>query len=186
MARPSKKSIQRSINGRKIALKRFDTASQPTQPHAEELRVVEVRLSQSKIDNALKHLCFRPEADKRLKYTTRPDGPERSIRIFKAKFRNVHASIKPLAAFNFTKTEVLIVCFVVTELNSSTSCAAEVLVFQRGNSSSQIPKGDERAILESTTALGGSHKETPDTDTDAITAQKAVFTWRDAVLFASI
>ncbi|KAJ8098922.1 hypothetical protein POJ06DRAFT_144443 [Lipomyces tetrasporus] len=59
-----------------------------------------------KSNNALKRLCFRPEADKRLKYTTQPGGPERSIRRFKAKFRNVHASIKPLAAFNFTKTEV--------------------------------------------------------------------------------
>ncbi|KAK9350922.1 hypothetical protein V1523DRAFT_398803 [Lipomyces doorenjongii] len=114
MARPSKKSIQRSINGRKIALKRFDAASQPTQHHAEasgsqdaeELQVVEVRLSQSEIDNALKRLCFRPETDKSLKYTTRPGGPERSIRRFKAKFRNADASIKPLAAFNFTKTEV--------------------------------------------------------------------------------
>ncbi|KAK9481713.1 hypothetical protein V1527DRAFT_455753, partial [Lipomyces starkeyi] len=53
-------SIQRSINGRKNALKRFDAASQPTQHHAEasgcqdgeELQVVEVRLSQSEIDNA--------------------------------------------------------------------------------------------------------------------------------------
>ncbi|KAK9481590.1 hypothetical protein V1527DRAFT_493468 [Lipomyces starkeyi] len=96
MARPSKKSIQRSINGRKNALKRFDTASQPTQHYAEvrgkdaeEFQVVEVRLSQSEIDNALKRLSFRPEADKRLKYTTRPGGSERSIRRFKAKFRNV-------------------------------------------------------------------------------------------------
>ncbi|KAK9481425.1 hypothetical protein V1527DRAFT_456038, partial [Lipomyces starkeyi] len=74
----------RSINGRKNALKRFDTASQPTQHHAEvrgsqdaeEFQVVEVRLSQSEIDNALKRLSFRPEADKRLKYTTRPGGSE--------------------------------------------------------------------------------------------------------------
>ncbi|KAK9258372.1 hypothetical protein V1519DRAFT_476988 [Lipomyces tetrasporus] len=71
MARPSKKSIQPSINGRKNALKRFDTASQPIQHHAEahgsqdaeELQVVEVRLSQSEIDNALKRVCFRPEAE---------------------------------------------------------------------------------------------------------------------------
>ncbi|KAK9489850.1 hypothetical protein V1508DRAFT_400437 [Lipomyces doorenjongii] len=114
MARPRKKSIARSINGRKNVLKRFDIASQATQRHAEargsqdaeELQVVEVRLRQSEIDNALKRLCFRPEADKRLKYTTRPAGSERSIRRFKAKFRNVDASIKPLVAFSFTKTEV--------------------------------------------------------------------------------
>ncbi|KAK9489709.1 hypothetical protein V1508DRAFT_400580 [Lipomyces doorenjongii] len=73
MTRPSSKSIEQSINGRKNILKRFDRASQAAQniaeasgqdadarggQDAEELQVVEVRLRQSEIDNALKRLWF--------------------------------------------------------------------------------------------------------------------------------
>ncbi|KAK9350214.1 hypothetical protein V1523DRAFT_429270 [Lipomyces doorenjongii] len=101
MPRPSSKSIEQSINGRKNILKRFDRASQAVQSiavasgqdadlrggqDAEELQVVEVRLRQSEIDNALKRLSFSPEADKRLKYTTRPGGSELSMQRVKAKF----------------------------------------------------------------------------------------------------
>ncbi|KAK9235424.1 hypothetical protein V1525DRAFT_390460 [Lipomyces kononenkoae] len=78
MSRRSKKSIQRSINGRKNALKRYDMARRAALRIAEasdgqdteELRVVEVCLTQSEIDNALKRLSFVPEADKSLQYTT--------------------------------------------------------------------------------------------------------------------
>ncbi|KAK9238545.1 hypothetical protein V1525DRAFT_387448 [Lipomyces kononenkoae] len=75
MGRPSKKSLQWSINGRKNVLKRYDTVRQAAQSietsggqDAEDLEVVEVFLAQSEIDNALKRLPFCPEADKSLKY----------------------------------------------------------------------------------------------------------------------
>ncbi|KAK9236786.1 hypothetical protein V1525DRAFT_420104 [Lipomyces kononenkoae] len=113
MARPSKKSLQRSIIARKNVLKRYDAVSQAAQrtetsrdQDVEELEVVEVCLTQSEINNALKRLSFYTEADKSLKYTTRPGGSQRSIRRFKAKFRNMDSSIKPLTAFNFTMSEV--------------------------------------------------------------------------------
>ncbi|KAK9242366.1 hypothetical protein V1506DRAFT_562965 [Lipomyces tetrasporus] len=112
MARPSKKSIPRSINGRKN-IKRFDKVNQVTRQvgegcggEEEELHLVEILLSQSEIENALKRLHFRPKTDKRLKCTTRPGGSERSIQRFRSKFRNVDASVKPLTTFNFTTSAV--------------------------------------------------------------------------------
>ncbi|KAK9242364.1 hypothetical protein V1506DRAFT_509505 [Lipomyces tetrasporus] len=97
MVRLSKKSsLQRSINGRKNIMKRFDKVNQVTRQgeegcggeEVEELQLVEILHSQSEIENALKLLRFIPEADKRLKYTTRPCGSEQSIRRFRSKFRN--------------------------------------------------------------------------------------------------
>ncbi|KAK9242670.1 hypothetical protein V1506DRAFT_509192 [Lipomyces tetrasporus] len=111
MARRSKKSIQRSINGRKNVMKRFGKVNQVTRHdgegcgghHREELQLPEILLNQSEIETVLRRLRFRSEADKLLKYATRPGGSERSIRRFKAKYRNVE-SMKPLTAFNFTNT----------------------------------------------------------------------------------
>ncbi|KAK9364803.1 hypothetical protein V1509DRAFT_667689 [Lipomyces kononenkoae] len=92
-------------------MKRFDKVTQVALHHGEgsdgeddeQLQLVEIPLDQSEIENALKRLNFCPEADKSLKYTTRPGGSERSQRRFRAKFRNVE-SLKPLTAFNFTRT----------------------------------------------------------------------------------
>ncbi|KAK9428241.1 hypothetical protein V1505DRAFT_388084 [Lipomyces doorenjongii] len=129
MTRPSSKYTEQSINGRKNVLKRFDRASQAVQSiaeasaqdadarggqdadarggqDAEELQVVEVRLRQSEIDNALKRLWLSPEADKRLKYTTRPGGIRTVDTKSQSKIRNVDASTKPLTAFNSQNTEV--------------------------------------------------------------------------------
>ncbi|KAK9234002.1 hypothetical protein V1525DRAFT_391883 [Lipomyces kononenkoae] len=116
MDRPTKKSIQRSINGRKSFMKRLDKVNQITLAGGEgsngegsdgedeeQLQLVEIPLAQSEIENALKRLHFCPEADKGLKYATRPGGSERSQRRFRAKFRNVE-SLKPLTAFKFTRT----------------------------------------------------------------------------------
>ncbi|KAJ8097052.1 hypothetical protein POJ06DRAFT_271421 [Lipomyces tetrasporus] len=95
MARRSKKSIQRSINGRKNVMKRFGKVNQVTRHdgegcgghHREELQLPEILLNQSEIET----------------YATRPGGSERSIRRFKAKYRKVE-SMKALTAFNFTNT----------------------------------------------------------------------------------
>ncbi|KAK9233757.1 hypothetical protein V1525DRAFT_392159, partial [Lipomyces kononenkoae] len=69
----------------------------------EQLQLVEFPLDQFEIEDALKRLRSCPEADKGLKYTTRPGGSERSARRFRAKFRNAE-STKPLTAFNFPRT----------------------------------------------------------------------------------
>ncbi|KAK9428642.1 hypothetical protein V1505DRAFT_357606 [Lipomyces doorenjongii] len=98
MARP----IRSLYSGLSLQERTVDAVSQAAQrietsggQDVEELEVVEVCLAQSEIDNALKRLSFFPESDKSLKYTTRPGGFERSIRRFKAKFRNVDSSINP-------------------------------------------------------------------------------------------
>ncbi|KAK9317371.1 hypothetical protein V1524DRAFT_413707 [Lipomyces starkeyi] len=79
-------------------------ATQPLAGQDEaELQIVEMGLTQPEIDDALKRLHFPAEAQKRLKYMTRPGESERSIRRFKAKLRNVDSKVKPLPAFNLTQ-----------------------------------------------------------------------------------
>ncbi|KAK9366764.1 hypothetical protein V1509DRAFT_641440 [Lipomyces kononenkoae] len=94
MARRSKKSIMRSINGRKNAMKRFDIANRITERTEKD---------QSEKENAWKFLRFNPQAERNLKHKKRPGGSERSQRRFRAKFRNAEP-LQPLTAFNFTNT----------------------------------------------------------------------------------
>lgn len=85
----------------------------------------------------------------------------------------------------------LIVYLVATELNSSTSSSAEVLVFRRGH----VPKHiTEQAAQTDPEATGGKHAsdagekqgDSSQTDVNAIPPQKDIFTWRDVVYDISI
>lgn len=81
----------------------------------------------------------------------------------------------------------LFVYLIATELNSSTSSSAEVLVFRRGHVpkhiSKEATKEDEEAGLEkqdvsrSSEGYGNKIQE----DVNAIPPQKDVFTWRNVV-----
>jgi len=74
----------------------------------------------------------------------------------------------------------MFVYFAAVELNSSTSSAAEVLVFQRGHVPAYMQKDDkemqadgDKIIVADTSAAAA------DTDVNAVQPQKDIFTWRD-------
>lgn len=74
--------------------------------------------------------------------------------------------------------------FVATELNSSTSSTAEVLVFRRGHVPAYLQKDGKSKTAaddaEAAAASGTADKEGAEGDgTNAIPPQKDVFTWRD-------
>jgi ABC-type multidrug transport system ATPase subunit/ABC-type multidrug transport system permease subunit len=71
-----------------------------------------------------------------------------------------------------------------TELNSSTSSTAEVLVFRRGNVPSYMQQskkgGDAEAVLDSAEATGSAaNDEKQDETMNVIPPQKDIFTWKD-------
>jgi len=78
----------------------------------------------------------------------------------------------------------MVIYFVATELNSSTSSTAEVLVFRRGHvpaylqdSEKKNGKDEEAGATQQATETNNEEKE----EMDVIPAQKDVFTWRDVV-----
>lgn len=75
----------------------------------------------------------------------------------------------------------MVIYFTATELNSSTSSAAEVLVFRRGHVPAAMlqsgKKDDEEAVADQ-----GAEKEGGDSgEVAAIPPQEDIFTWRDVV-----
>ncbi|KAK9489120.1 hypothetical protein V1508DRAFT_428995 [Lipomyces doorenjongii] len=116
MARPTKKSMKWSLNGRVNVMKRLDifnlTTRFPSESRAspdqdiiddEEHHLDETYLSQSENNNALKRLNFHPGAEKSLKYgrVGLSDRYEDSELNF-----YVDVSVKPLTSFNFTTSAV--------------------------------------------------------------------------------
>lgn len=72
----------------------------------------------------------------------------------------------------------MLVYFVATELNSSTSSTAEVLVFQRGH----VPAYLQKAPADGEPEGASNAKESSgDSDVKAIEPQTDIFTWRDVV-----
>ena len=77
----------------------------------------------------------------------------------------------------------MVIYFVATELNSSTTSTAEVLVFRRGHVPKYMQNGDEG----STDAEKGTSEKVAETtdeqdeEMDAIPPQTDIFTWRDVV-----
>ncbi|EFX03218.1 ABC multidrug transporter [Grosmannia clavigera kw1407] len=87
-----------------------------------------------------------------------------------------------LLAFLFA---FMFVYFVSTELNSQTTSAAEVLVFQRGHVPAYLLNGGNKgAITEDMTKA--SPQQDGNEKTDAIEPQTDVFTWRDVVYDVTI
>lgn len=77
----------------------------------------------------------------------------------------------------------MIIYFVATELNSSTTSAAEVLVFRRGHEPAYLKSTSKKPDSENTVDVNAT-KETSDTnahegDVSVIPPQKDIFTWRD-------
>lgn len=72
--------------------------------------------------------------------------------------------------------------FIATEVNSSTTSTAEVLVFQRGRVPAQV-KNDNRVSddEEFSAPTGTMQLENAGDDTDTIPAQTSIFTWKDVV-----
>lgn len=70
---------------------------------------------------------------------------------------------------------------IATELNSSTSSTAEVLIFQRGHMPKDIPQ--TRSVDESvgTVPAGDVHSNGRRQKIDHIPQQRSIFTWRDIV-----
>jgi ATP-binding cassette subfamily G (WHITE) protein 2 (PDR) len=70
---------------------------------------------------------------------------------------------------------------IASELNSSTSDTAEVLLFLRGREGKDLQNGgnddDQRELL----AAGAVGKENKSEDAETTRAQKGIFTWRDVV-----
>ena len=78
----------------------------------------------------------------------------------------------------------MIIYFVATELNSSTSSAAEVLVFRRGHVPAYLQGADKKQRDDETPGQTEKNAETKDgdrEDVDAIPPQTDIFTWRDLV-----
>ena len=77
----------------------------------------------------------------------------------------------------------MFVYFVTTQLNSSSSSTAEVLVFQRGHVPGRLKQGDDtKAVTEDMTTSGAAASDSPEGgDVKAIEPQKDIFTWRNVV-----
>lgn len=77
----------------------------------------------------------------------------------------------------------MVLYFIATEVNSSTSSTAEVLIFRRGHAPAGIA-GDLKADVndvESTQKQAGTNEGSDGQNVAAIPAQKDIFTWRDVV-----
>lgn len=75
----------------------------------------------------------------------------------------------------------MILYFVASELNSSTTSSAEVLVFRRGHVPDALKEDEKGGDEEKSTAPADSHGKDQDEATNVIPAQKDIFTWRDVV-----
>ncbi|KXH37611.1 ABC-2 type transporter [Colletotrichum salicis] len=73
----------------------------------------------------------------------------------------------------------MIIYFVATELNSSTTSAAEVLVFQRGRVPAHLQDGVNRSVTNEEMAVSKDSEAEP--NVNSIPPQKDIFTWRDVV-----
>ncbi|KXH25655.1 ABC-2 type transporter [Colletotrichum nymphaeae SA-01] len=73
----------------------------------------------------------------------------------------------------------MIIYFVATELNSSTTSAAEVLVFQRGRVPAHLQDGVNRSVTNEEMAVA-KDQET-EANVNSIPPQKDIFTWKDVV-----
>ncbi|OLN81927.1 ABC transporter CDR4-like protein 4 [Colletotrichum chlorophyti] len=74
----------------------------------------------------------------------------------------------------------MVIYFVATELNSSTSSTAEVLVFQRGRVPAHLQDGVNRSATNEEMAVP-SKDQGSDKNVSSIPPQKDIFTWRDVV-----
>ncbi|KAM0270056.1 hypothetical protein ACHAQH_009556 [Verticillium albo-atrum] len=73
----------------------------------------------------------------------------------------------------------MIIYFVATELNSTTSSSAEVLVFQRGHVPTHLKDGVNRVTANDEMAAKAGSKEEAGANVGSIEPQKDIFTWRD-------
>jgi len=76
----------------------------------------------------------------------------------------------------------MVIYFVATELNSSTTSTAEVLVFRRGHVPSYMQGTETKRVAndEEVAAPEGASKEGAESqDVNVIPPQKDIFTWRD-------
>ncbi|KZL85385.1 abc-2 type transporter [Colletotrichum incanum] len=74
----------------------------------------------------------------------------------------------------------MIIYFVATELNSSTTSTAEVLVFRRGHVPAHLQDGVNRSVTNEEMAVASKEQES-DGNVKSIPPQKDIFTWRDVV-----
>ncbi|KAK1996952.1 ABC-2 type transporter [Colletotrichum falcatum] len=74
----------------------------------------------------------------------------------------------------------MIVYFVTTELNSSTTSTSEVLVFRRGHVPAHLQDGVSRSVANEEMAVASKEQES-DGKVKSIPPQKDIFTWRDIV-----
>lgn len=78
----------------------------------------------------------------------------------------------------------MILYFVVTELNSSTTSTAEALVFQRGHVPQYLQKGSQKVVQENGAVVKDNNEKATDgavTDVKGLEPQTDIFTWRDVV-----
>ncbi|TKA37731.1 hypothetical protein B0A49_13609, partial [Cryomyces minteri] len=95
-------------------------------------------------------------------------------------YSNVWRNFGILLAFLFG---FMVIYFVATEMNSSTTSTAEVLVFRRGHVPAYMQDIDKKqANDEEMAAPEAASKEGADSEgVNVIPPQKDIFTWRDAV-----
>nr|CBL51483.1 hypothetical protein [Colletotrichum graminicola] len=74
----------------------------------------------------------------------------------------------------------MIIYFAATELNSSTTSTAEVLVFRRGYVPSHLQGDVNRSVVNEEMAVASKEQES-DGNVKSIPPQKDIFTWRDIV-----
>jgi ABC-type multidrug transport system fused ATPase/permease subunit len=76
----------------------------------------------------------------------------------------------------------LLIYFAATELNSTTTNEAEVLVFQRGHVPSRLQEdGTGKAVTEDITKTGAVSNSQQEDNIGAIEPQRDIFAWRDVV-----
>ena len=73
----------------------------------------------------------------------------------------------------------MILYFVATELNSTSSSAAQVLVFRRGHVPAYLKNGVDRAAANEEMAVEPQAKEKDHANSGSIEPQTDIFTWRD-------
>lgn len=74
----------------------------------------------------------------------------------------------------------MVLYFAAVELNSSTSSAAEVLVFPRGRVPKHLQNGADKSVTEDMTKIGGGDNSSSN-KVNAMEPQTDIFTWRDVV-----
>lgn len=89
-------------------------------------------------------------------------------------WRNFGILIAFLVAF-------MLIYFIATELNSQTTSAAEVLVFQRGHVPAYLMNGGGKAVVTEDMTKTPKQEGGGEEKADAIEAQTDIFTWRDVV-----